>query len=159
MTTITSFYTFNHQIEGNGMLKFYLMLLLAMLLDTLHVTYIIYIIYSQTCSNNNLYKMTTHLRQPTLSLTKQIPIQMLLYKTTTCLMQPATPYLVSQIKKKLSKTTTTKFYPAKKWEINMRQQCIKNKRLSLHLLYYYFLTQSLSIKTEQFIKLCNIDNL
>ena len=41
--------------------------------------------YSQTCSNNHLYKMITHPRQPMVSLPKQIPIQLLLYKTTICL--------------------------------------------------------------------------
>ena len=50
--------------------------------------------------------------------TKQIPLQSLLYKTTTCLKGPATTFFVtffvSQIKKNLSKTTTTKLYPAKK---------------------------------------------
>ena len=68
---------------------------------------------------------TTSIRQPVLSLPKQIPIQPLLYKTTTCLTRPATPFFVSQMKKNLSKTTTTKLYPAKKWETNIRQECIK----------------------------------
>ena len=45
--------------------------------------------------------------------------------------------------KNLSKTTTTKLYPAKKWETNIRQQYIKNKHLCLHLLYCYFIIQSL----------------
>ena len=31
--------------------------------------------------------------------------------------------------KNLSKTTTEKLDPAKKWETNIMQQCIKNKRL------------------------------
>ena len=49
----------------------------------------------------------------------------------TCLMQPATTFFFClQNEKKLSKTTTRKLYPAKKWETNIRQQCIKNKRLS-----------------------------
>ena len=82
--------------------------------------------YSQTCSSNHLYKTTTRLRQPMLSLPKQIPIQLLLHKRTTCLMQPATTFFVSQMKKNLPKTTTTKLYPVKKWETNIRQQCIKN---------------------------------
>ena len=68
---------------------------------------------------------TTSIRQTVLSLPKQIPIQPLLYKTTTCLTQPATPFFVSQIQKNLSKTTTSKLYPAKKWETNIRQECIK----------------------------------
>ena len=86
--------------------------------------------YSQTCSNNHLYKTTTRLRQPMLSSPKQIPIQSLLYKRTTCLTQPATTFFVSQMKKTLPKTTTTKPYPVKKWETNIWQQCIKNIFLS-----------------------------
>ena len=89
------------------------------------------ILYSQTCSNDHLYKMTTDLRQPMLSLPKQIPIQSLLQKMTTCLTQPATTFFLSQMKKNLSITTTTKLYLAKKWETNIRQQCI-----ILYLLYY-----------------------
>ena len=41
--------------------------------------------YSQTCSNNHLYQMTTRLSQPILSPPKQITIQSLLHKTTNCL--------------------------------------------------------------------------
>ena len=99
--------------------------------------------YSQTCSNDHLYKLTTHLRQPTLSPPKQIPIQSLLYKTTTCLTWPATTFFVSQVKINLSEITTTKFYPAKKWETSIKQQYIKIKRLSLYLLYCYFIMQNL----------------
>ena len=67
--------------------------------------------------------------KPELSLPKQISMQSLLYKTTTCLTRPATTFFVSQMKKNLSKTTTTKLHTAKKWKTNIRQQCIKNKRL------------------------------
>ena len=74
---------------------------------------------------------TTSIRRPMLYPPMQISIQSLLYKTTTCLTQPATTFLVSQMKKNLSITTTTKLYPAKKWETNIRQQCI-----ILYLLYY-----------------------
>ena len=56
--------------------------------------------YSQTCSNDHICKTATHLRRPMLSLPKPIPIQLLLYKTTTCLTQPATTCFVPQIKKK-----------------------------------------------------------
>ena len=86
--------------------------------------------YSQTCSNEHLCKKTTHLRWTMLSPPKQIPIQSLLHKTTTCLTRPATTFFVSQVKKSLSKTTAKKRSPAKKCETNIRQQCIKNKRLS-----------------------------
>ena len=65
-----------------------------------------------------------------LSPPKQIPIKLLLYKTTTFLMEPTTTFLVSQMKKNLSETTTAKIYPVKKWETNIRQQCIKNNYLS-----------------------------
>ena len=79
--------------------------------------------YSQTCSNNHLYK--TRLRRPMLCPPGQIPMQSLLYKTTTCLTRPATSFFVSQMKKKSLPKTTTKFYPANKWEAKIRQQCIK----------------------------------
>ena len=81
-------------------------------------------LYSQTCSNNHLYKTTTRLRQPVLSPPQQISIELLLYNTTTCLKQPATTFCLPS-EKNLSKTTTTKLYPAKKWKTNIRQQCIK----------------------------------
>ena len=55
--------------------------------------------YSQTCSNDHLYKMTTCLRRPTMSPPKPVPIQSLLYKTTTCLRWPATTFFVFQMKK------------------------------------------------------------
>ena len=63
-------------------------------------------LYSQTCSNDHLYQMTTHPRRPTLSPTKPIPIQSLLYKMTTYLALPDTTFFVPQMKKNLSKTTT-----------------------------------------------------
>ena len=52
-----------------------------------------------------------------LSLPKPIPMQSLLYKTTTCLMRSATTFFVPQMKKTLSKTTTVKLHPAKIWEV------------------------------------------
>ena len=81
-------------------------------------------LYSQTCSNNHLYKTTTRLRRPVLSPPQQIPIELLLYNMTTCLKQPATTFCLPS-EKNLSKTTTTKLYLAKKWKTNIRQQCIK----------------------------------
>ena len=54
----------------------------------------------------------------------------LLYKTTTCLTRPATTFFDSQMKKTLSKTTTTKLYPAKECEKKHKEQRMKNKRLS-----------------------------
>ena len=59
----------------------------------------------------------THLRRPMLSPPQRIPVQLLLYKTT---IRPATTFFVSQMKKSLSKTTTKKLVPAKKWETNIR---------------------------------------
>ena len=38
-------------------------------------------------------------------------------------------FFVSKMRKNLSKTTTKNIFPAKIWETNIRQQCIK-KRLS-----------------------------
>ena len=61
--------------------------------------YIHIYIYSQTCLNNHLHKTTTRLRQPVMSPPKQIPIQLLPYKTTTCLTQPATTFLFPKWKK------------------------------------------------------------
>ena len=54
--------------------------------------------YSQTCSNDHLCKTTSRLRRPILSPPKQILVQSLLYKTTTCLTRPATTFFVSKIK-------------------------------------------------------------
>ena len=93
--------------------------------------------YSQTCSNNHLYKTTTRLRRPLLSQPKQILMQLLLYKMTTCLTQSATTFFVSQMKKYLPKTTATKLHKAQKREINLEQQCIKN--LWLYLRYCSFI--------------------
>ena len=73
---------------------------------------------SQT-SNNHLYKTTTHLRWPVLSLPKQIPIQLLLHQTTTCLTQPANTFCLAN-EKNLSKMTATKLYPGKKWEMHRK---------------------------------------
>ena len=44
--------------------------------------------------------MAPRLRRPMLCLHQQIPMQSLLHKMTSCLMQPATTFFVSQIKKK-----------------------------------------------------------
>ena len=90
-----------------------------------------------TCSNDHLYKTTPHLRWPMLSPPKPISIKSLLYNTTTCLTQP--------YQKNLSKTTTTKLYPAKKYDTNIRQQTMHKKEtcLWLYLLYCYFIIQSL----------------
>ena len=65
-----------------------------------------------------------------LCLPQQILIKSLLHKMIICLMQPATTFFCLPNEKHLSKTTTTKFYPAKKWETNIRKQCIENERLS-----------------------------
>ena len=64
--------------------------------------------YSHTCSNNLLNKMTTRLRRPMLSPLELIPIQTLLYQTTTCLTQLATTLFVPQMIKNLFKTATAK---------------------------------------------------
>ena len=96
--------------------------------------------YNQTCSNDHLCKMTTHLRQPMLNPPRQFLMQSLLCKTTTCLTWPATTFWVPNEKKKK--------YPAKRnlsskemWY--KQEQCRKNKRLWLYLLCCYFIMQSL----------------
>ena len=93
---------------------------------------------SQTCSNNHLYKMTTRLRQQIVSLSKQILIQSLLYKTTTCLTRPAATYFVLQMKKNLPKTATAKLYLAEKWEAMHKNKslCIKIMIMFTVLLRY-----------------------
>ena len=78
--------------------------------------------YSQTSSNDHFCKTTTRLRRPMLSPPKQIPLQSLLTKMTTCLTRPVTPFFVSQMKKRPSKTTTNKLYPAKKCEANIQSK-------------------------------------
>ena len=65
-----------------------------------------------------------------LSPPKQIPLQSLLYKTTTCLTRLATTFFWLANEQKLSKTATTKLYPAKEWKKDIKKQDIKNKRLS-----------------------------
>ena len=100
--------------------------------------------YSQTCSNDHLSKTTTRLRRPILSPPKQILVQSLLYKITTCLTRPATTFFVSRKKNSPSKTTIKRLYPAKKSETIIRSNALKiSVSLSLYLLYWYFVMQSL----------------
>ena len=72
--------------------------------------------YSQTCSNDHLLKTTNHLRWPMLSPPKPIPIQSLLYKTTTCLTQPVTTFLFPKWKKTPVLTSHSKTLSCEKWE-------------------------------------------
>ena len=57
--------------------------------------------YSETCSK------TTSVKPPMLSLPKQILVKLLLFNATS------DHFFDSQLKKNLSKTTTTKLYPEK----------------------------------------------
>ena len=98
--------------------------------------------YSQTCSKDHLYRTTTCLRWPMLSLPKRIPIQLLMYKTTICLTWPVTTFFVFRNEKKNLSKTTTKLKQAKTWETDIRQQCIKNKCLS----DYIYATATLQCK-------------
>ena len=85
--------------------------------------------YSQTCSNNYFCRMTTHLRQPIMSPLKQIPVQSLLCKTITCLMQLAITFLSPKWKKACLKQPIKNLIRqrnAKQTQI----KCIKNKHLS-----------------------------
>ena len=75
--------------------------------------------YSQTCSYDHLYKMT-NAESP-----KPIPIQLLLYRTTTCLTRPATIFLSPKLKKKTRKQPLQNFIQQRN-----RKQCIKNECLS-----------------------------
>ena len=81
--------------------------------------------YSQTSSNDHLCKTTIRLRRPMLSPPKQIPVQLLLHKTTICLTRPTTTFFCLSNEKSLSKTTTKKLYPTKKYETNMRNNARK----------------------------------
>ena len=71
---------------------------------------------------------TNSIRRPKLSPPKQIPVQ--LSRQDDHLPNATSNHFCLLTKKNLSKTTTTKLYSAKKWETSIRQQCIKNKRLS-----------------------------
>ena len=64
--------------------------------------------YIQTCSNDHLYKETNA------ESAQEILVQSLLSNATS------DHFFDSQIKKNLSKTTTTKLYPGKKCEKNIR---------------------------------------
>ena len=55
--------------------------------------------YSQICLNDHPCKTTTRLRRPMLGPPKQIPVQSLVYKTTTCLTRPPPTFFDSQMKK------------------------------------------------------------
>ena len=90
--------------------------------------------YSQTCSNDHLYKTNTRLRPSMLTLPKLIPIKSILHKTTTCLTQSATSFFVPQMKKTCLKQPQQNFF---QWRNG--KQCTKNKRLS----YYIYLITTL----------------
>ena len=79
--------------------------------------------------------MTSSVKLPVLSPPKQIHVQLLLYKTTACLMRTATTFFDFQMKKSLSKTTTTKLYAAKECEKQHMTLCIKNIFLSDYIYY------------------------
>ena len=97
--------------------------------------------YSQTCSNDHLYKTATPLRWPMLSLSKQIPIQSLMYNTNH--LSNITRdhiYCLPNGKRNLSKTITKKLYRAIKWgEATMHKKDIS----LIILLHCYFIIQSL----------------
>ena len=89
-----------------------------------------------------LCKMTTRLKQPMLSLPQRIPIQSLLYKTTTCLTWPATTFLFPKWKKAYLKQPLKNFIQQRNGKQHEKQY-IKNKRLCLYLLHCYSLMLSL----------------
>ena len=99
--------------------------------------------YSQTCSNEHPCKTTTRLRRPILSLSKQIPTQSLLYKTTTCLMRPAMTLLSPKWRKACLKQSI-KTISSEEMRNKHKEQCIKKyTSLWLRLFYCYFIMQSL----------------
>ena len=79
--------------------------------------------YSQTCSNDLLCKTTN--AESTQANSRTI----VMYKTAVCLTRTATTFFDLQMKKSLSKTTTTKLYPAK--ECKKKQGTMRKKYLSL----------------------------
>ena len=86
-------------------------------------------------------KTNTRLRGTILSPPKPIPIQSLLYKTTTSLVRQATTYFcLSQMKKNLSKRSTVKLCPAKKWEAVHKKWSLSDYINSI----YYLIMQSLN---------------
>ena len=64
------------------------------------------------------------------NLPKQIPMQLLLYKTTTCLTRPATTFFDSQIKEKPVQNNNYKTLSSKGMQKKHKEQCIKNECLS-----------------------------
>ena len=64
-----------------------------------------------------------------LSLPKQMPVQSLLYKTTTRLTRPATTFFDSQMEKACLKQPL-KTLSSKEMRNKHKEQCLKNKRLS-----------------------------
>ena len=72
--------------------------------------------------------MATCLRRPMLSPAKQIPVQSLLCRMTTCLSWPVTTFFVFQMKVLLKQPLKT--LSSKEMQNKHKKQCIKNKRLS-----------------------------
>ena len=72
--------------------------------------------------------MATCLRRPMLSPAKQIPVQSLLCRMTTCLSWPVTTFFVFQMKVLLKQPLKT--LSSKEMQNNNKKQCIKNKCLS-----------------------------
>ena len=64
-----------------------------------------------------------------LSLLKQIPVQSLLCKTTSCLTRPVTTSFVFQMKNACLKQPLETFSSEEMWNKH-KEKCIKNKRLS-----------------------------
>ena len=67
---------------------------------------------------------STSVKRPMLSLPKQIPVPLLLSDATS------NHFFWLPNEKNLSKTITTKLYPAEEYEKKNKEECIKNKRLS-----------------------------
>ena len=91
----------------------------------------VYILFKriQTCSNDHLYN--DHSSKTTNGEFTQANFRTI-YTIQDDHLSNATSdhFLVTQMRKNLSKTTTVKLYPSKKWKTNITQQYIKNKCLS-----------------------------
>ena len=105
--------------------------------------------YIQTCSNDHLKKTTTRLRRLMLSLAKQNPIELLLYRTTTCLTRPAPTFLVSQMKKTCIKQLLQNLTQHRKQTLgNIYRQQRRFLKAVEHLLWDIFLRKKFTGKSR-----------
>ena len=125
--------------ECNNNNNFYRIWLLSygnFLSCSVHLSWISFTIfmYRQTCSNNHLHNMNTHLRWPVLSLPKPIPTESLLFKMTTCLMHPTTTFLSPKLKKNCLKQPLQNFILQRNGKQDIKNKCLPNYIYSIAIL-------------------------